>query len=209
MSDPKKKEEINLIGIDFNNLEDFSGSIRKVNSTQDMSIINEIAPPHNQIKKILENRKISLKSLEKEWIKGNISQTIKDLTNLNDKGVFCDFFNSAFMCNGYNKDYLKIENYVMILPLIENLVNAKYESCFRCGIKMVCMLFDMYSNIILQCKKSMNTDKKTMDNYDKLVQFFDKIPKSENVKKRDLNSDKNLGALLEEMKDFCEECRKK
>ena len=111
------------------------------------------------------------------------------------------------MCNGYNKDYLKIEDYIVILPLIENLVNAKYESCFRCGIKMVCMLFDMYSNIIIQCKKNMKTDKKTMENYDKLIQFFENIQKSENIKKRDLNADKNLGALLEEMNEFCAECK--
>ena len=208
MSDPKKKETINLIGIDFDHLEDFSGSIRKVDSPKDIPIIEEIASSHNQIQNILKHRKSSLKSLEKEWVKGNISKTIQELTTIKDKGVSCDFFNSAFMHNGYNKDYVKLEDYVTCLPLIEKLVNSKYEYCFRCGIKMVCMLFDLYSDSIRQCKKSMKSDAKTMDYYNKLIQFFDNIPNIERIKTRDLNADKNLAALLDEMKEFCADCKK-
>ena len=112
------------------------------------------------------------------------------------------------MVNGTNKDSLRVEDSVTLLPLIEKLVSSKYESSFRCGIKMVCMLFDMYSDTIRQCKRSMKIDSKTMDNYNKLVQFFDLIPKIETIQKRDLKVDKNLGALLEEMKEFCSECKK-
>ena len=208
MSDPKKKEDIHLIGIDFDHLEDFSGSIKKIDSPKDIPIIEEIASSHNQIQNILKHRKASLKSLEKEWIKGNISKTIQELNTIKDKGVSCDFFNSAFMFNCYNKDYVKLEDYVTILPLVEKLVNSKYEYCFRCGIKMVCMLFDLYSDSIRQCKKSMKSDPKTMDNYNKLILFFDNIPKIERIKTRDLNADKNLAALLEEMKEFCADCKK-
>ena len=209
MSKPDKYNESKLLGIDFNNLEDFSGTIKSsVNSNQDLPIIEEISSSHNQIKSILTKRKTSLKSLEKPWTKGNISQTIKELCLIKDKGVSSDFFNSAFMVNGCNKDYLKLDDSVALLPLIEKLVGSKYESSFRCGIKMVCMLFDMYSDSIRQVKKSMKTDAKTMENYDKLIQFFNLIPKIETIQKRDLNADKNLGALLEEMKEFCNECRK-
>ena len=208
MSDPRKKDDFHLIGIDFDHLEDFSGSIRKVDSPKDIPIIEEIASSHNQIQNILKHRKASLKSLEKEWIKGNISKTIQELTTVKDKGVSCDFFNSAFMYNGYNKDYVKLEDYVTLLPMIEKLVSSKYEYCFRCGIKMVCMLFDMYSNTIRQCKKNMRTDAKTMENYDKLIQFFEGIPNIETIKNRDLNSDKNLAALLDEMKVFCDDCKR-
>ena len=207
MSKPDKYSE-SIIGIDFNNLEDFSGTIKKVNSSKDLPIIEEISSSHNQIKSILTKRKTSLTSLEKPWLKGNISQTINELSLIKDKGVSCDFFNSAFMVNGYNKDYLKLDDSVTLLSLIEKLVNSKYESSFRCGIKMVCMLFDMYSDIIKQSKRSMKADAKTIDNYNKLIQFFDSIPKIETIQKRDLNIDKNLGALLEEMKEFCKECKK-
>ena len=208
MSDPKKKEDIHLIGIDFDHLEDFSGSIKKVDSPKDIPIIEEIASSHNQIQNILKHRKASLKSLEKEWVKGNISKTIQELNIIKDKGVSCDFFNSAFMFNGYNKDYVKLEDYVIVLPLVEKLVNSKYEYCFRCGIKMVCMLFDLYSDSIRQCKKNMKCDSKTMENYNKLIEFFDNIPKIERIKTRDLNADKNLAALLDEMKEFCADCKK-
>ena len=202
-----KNDETKLIGIDFNNLEDFCGTIKSVKSSEDLPIIDEISSSHNQIKSILTKRKTSLKSLEKPWTKGNISQTIKELSLIKDKGVSCDFFNSAFMVNGCNKDSLKLEDSVILLPLIEKLVSSKYESSFRCGIKMVCMLFDMYSDAIKQSKKNKK-DSKNMENYNKLIQFFDSIPKIETIQKRDLKADKNLGALLEEMKDFCNECKK-
>ena len=209
MSKPDKNSESKLIGIDFDNLEeDFCGTIKKVGSSQDLPIIEEISSSHNQIRSILNKRKNSLKSLEKPWTKGNITQTIKELSLIKDKGVSCDFFNLAFMVNGVNKDYLKLEDSVTLLPLIEKLVGSKYESSFRCGIKMVCMLFDMYSDTIRQCKKNMKSDSKTMEGYNQLIQFFDFIPKIETIQKRDLNADKNLGALLEEMKEFCSECKR-
>ena len=208
MSKPDKYNESQLLGLDFNNLEDFCGSIKSVKSSEDLPIIDEILSSHNQIQSILSKRKSSLQSLEKPWKKGNIPQTIKELSLIKDKGVSCDFFNSAFMVNGTNKDSLRVEDSVTLLHLIEKLDSSKYESSFRCGIKMVCMLFDMYSDTIRQCKRSMKIDSKTMDNYNKLVQFFDLIPKIETIQKRDLKVDKNLGALLEEMKEFCSECKK-
>ena len=110
------------------------------------------------------------------------------------------------MVNGCNKDYLKLEDSVTLLPLIEKLVSAKYESSFRCGIKMVCMLFDMYSDSIRAIKRSQKIEMKTIENY---TQFFDIIPKIENIVKRDLNKDKNLKALLGEMKVFVEDCMNK
>ena len=48
MSKPDKYNESKLIGIDFNNLEDFSGTIKSVNSSQDLPIIEEILSSHNQ-----------------------------------------------------------------------------------------------------------------------------------------------------------------
>ena len=209
MSKHDKYNESKLLGIDFNHLEDFSGTIKSSeNTSQDLPIIEEILSSHNQIQSILTKRKTSLKSLEKPWLKGNISQTVNELSLIRDKGVSSDFFNSAFMVNGYNKDYLKLEDSVVLLPLIEKLVSSKYESSFRCGIKMVCMLFDMYSDTIRQVKKNMRSDEKSMENYDKLIAFFDQIPKIETIQKRDLKADKNLAALLDEMKEFCNDCKK-
>jgi hypothetical protein len=209
MSKNDKYNESKILGIDFNHLEDFSGTIKSSeNTSQDLPIIEEILSSHNQIQSILTKRKTSLKSLEKPWLKGNISQTVKELSLIRDKGVSSDFFNSAFMVNGYNKDYLKLEDSVVLLPLIEKLVSSKYESSFRCGIKMVCMLFDMYSDTIRQVKKNMRSDEKSMENYDKLIAFFDQIPKIETIQKRDLKADKNLAALLDEMKEFCNDCKK-
>ena len=87
MTKRDKYSESKLIGIDFNNLdEDFSGTIKSVKSSQDPPIIDEILSSHNQIQSILSKRKASLKSLEKPWVKGNISQTIKELNAIKDKG---------------------------------------------------------------------------------------------------------------------------
>ena len=204
---PKKEDETQPIGIDFNDFGNQNNSSNEnVNSSEDDPIIKEISVPHPKIKKILQNRMNSLKQLSNTWIKGDIRQTIRELSLIKDQGVSCDFFNSAFMQNSYNKDYLTLEESVELIPLVITLVESKYESNFRCGVKMVCMLFDMYSDSIRAIKRSQKIDPRTMENYTKFIQFFDTIPKIETIVKRDLNKDKNLKALLGEMKVFVEDC---
>ena len=208
MDDPSKKpDETVPIGINF---DEFSknNSNDNVGKSEDDPIIKELSAPHSKIKKILTNRMNSLKQLSNVWLKGDISETIRELSLIKDQGVSCDFFNSAFMQNGYNKDYLKLEESASLIPLVLTLVESKYESNFRCGVKMVCMLFDMYSDSIRAGKRSQKIDPRTMDNYTKLINFFDTIPRIETVVKRDLNKDKNLKALLGEMKVFVEDCRR-
>ena len=206
MDDPSKKpDETVPIGINF---DEFSknNSNDNVGKSEDDPIIKELSAPHSKIKKILTNRMNSLKQLSNVWLKGDISETIRELSLIKDQGVSCDFFNSAFMQNGYNKDYLKLDESVSLIPLVLTLVESKYESNFRCGVKMVYMLFDMYSDSIRAIKRSQKIEVKTMENY---TQFFDIIPKIENIVKRDLNKDKNLKALLGEMKVFVEDCMNK
>ena len=70
------------------------------------------------------------------------------------------------------------------------------------------MLFDLYSDRKRKKKKNMKCYSKTMEKYNKLIEFFDYIPKIERIKTRDLNADKNLAALLDEMKEFCADCKK-
>jgi glutamine amidotransferase PdxT len=106
---PKKEDETQAIGIDFNDFGNQNNSSNEnVNSSEDDPIIKEISVPHPKIKKILQNRMNSLKQLSNTWIKGDIRQTIRELSLIKDQGVSCDFFNSAFMQNSYNKDYLTL-----------------------------------------------------------------------------------------------------
>ena len=208
MDDPNKKpDETVPMGINF---DDFgkNNSNDNVGKSEDDPIIKELSAPHTKIKKLLTSRMNSLKQLSNIWLKGDISETIRELSLIKDQGVSCDFFNSAFMQNSYNKDYLKLEESASLIPLVLTLVESKYESNFRCGVKMVCMLFDMYSDSIRAGKRSQKIDPRTMDNYTKLINFFDTIPRIDTVAKRDLNKDKNLKALLGEMKVFVEDCRR-
>ena len=69
------------------------------------------------------------------------------------------------MQNSYNKDYLTLEESVELIPLVITLVESKYESNFRCGVKMVCILFDMYSDSIRAIKRRQKIEVKTMENY--------------------------------------------
>ena len=69
------------------------------------------------------------------------------------------------MQNSYNKDYLTLEESIELIPLLITLVENKYESNFRCCVKMVCMLFDMYSHSIRAIKRSQIIEMKTMENY--------------------------------------------
>lgn len=209
MSKPDKNNDSHIIGLDFNNLgEDFGGTIHSVSTTNDLPLIEELSGPHEKIKDVLSKRKNGLKILAQTWTKGRVDLTIKELITIKDLGIVSDFFNSAFMSNEYNKDYLKLEDSVSLLPLVEKLVSSKHETVFRCGIKMVCMFFDMYSDSIRQAKKQGKADTKTMEGFNVFIKFFDNIPKIETIKKRDLNADKNLDALLQEMKEFVSDCSK-
>ena len=66
------------------------------------------------------------------------------------------------MENSYNKDYLTLEESIELIPLVIILVESKYESNFRCCVKMVCMLFDMYSDSIRAIKRSQKIEVKNM-----------------------------------------------
>lgn len=134
------------LGIDFS---EFSGdtTCNLPNYSKDLSLIDEIGNSHKTIKDILVKRMNSLRMLATMWQKGNLAETIKSLVLMKDTGVSNDFFNYTFMKNGMNKDYLKLEQSVELLPLVLKLIKSKYEPNFRVGIKMVCMLFDMYSSV--------------------------------------------------------------
>ena len=90
-NNPIKEDETQLIGIDFNDFGNNSSN-ENVNSFKDDPIIKEISVPHPKIKKILQNRMNSLKQLSNTWIKGDIRQTIRELSLIKDQSVSCDFF---------------------------------------------------------------------------------------------------------------------
>ena len=73
------------------------------------------------------------------------------------------------------------------------------------------MLFDMYSNSIYMVKRNSRVNastEETLLKYEQLIAFFDQIIKCDNVRKRNLEVDKNLKALLQEMKEFVDKCSK-
>ena len=65
---PKKEEETQPIGIDFNDFGNQNNSSNEnVNSSEDDPIIKEISVPHPKIKKILQNQINSLKHFLTLW----------------------------------------------------------------------------------------------------------------------------------------------
>lgn len=216
-NNPKKLDITSPLGINFNEFNNINNNFNVMNSTihkisqkEDVPIINDLTNDHKSIKEILTKRKDALNKLAELWRKGNINEVVVPISQIKDMGVACDFFNYAFMQNNINKDYLKIEQSIYFLPIVLALINTKYETNFRVGIKMVCMMFDCYSNSIESAfKNNIFNSEKVRDNYIKLVNFFDEITRNERVLGRDLQKDKNLSALLTEMKDFCKKCKTK
>ena len=65
---PKKEDETQQIGIDFNDFGNQNNSSNEnVNSSEDDPIIKEISVPHPKIKKILQNQINSLKHFLTLW----------------------------------------------------------------------------------------------------------------------------------------------
>lgn len=214
-NNPKNLDITTPIGINLseykneNNWNEMNVTTHFISQKNDMPIIKDLTSEHKSIIEILSKRKNTLENLSNLWQKGNINEILVPVSQLKDLGVANDFFNYAFMQNNINKDYLKPEQSVYFLPVIVTLINSKYETNFRVGIKMVCMLFDCYSNSIESAVKNNNySSQKTKESYTTLINFFDEITKNQRVLGRDLNKDKNLNALLEEMKDFCRKCKK-
>lgn len=194
------------LGIDLSNFNP-SSTNDDTNYLSDIPIIQELSTPHKNIKDILMKRRNTLQMLSAMWVKGNMTDAIKSLALTKDLGVANDFFNYAFMKDGMNKDYLKLDHTIILLPLVTGLVKSKYESNFRVGIKMVCMLFDMYSNSIVMVKRNMGASaEETVLKYQQLIAFFDSVIHCDTIKKRNLENDKNLKALLQEMEDFVKKC---
>lgn len=194
------------LGIDLSHFNP-SSTNDDTNYLSDIPIIQELSTPHKNIKDILIKRRNTLQMLSAMWVKGNMTDAIKSLALTKDLGVANDFFNYAFMKDGMNKDYLKLDHTIILLPLVTGLVKSKYESNFRVGIKMVCMLFDMYSNSIVMVKRNMGASaEETVLKYQQLIAFFDSVIHCDTIKKRNLENDKNLKALLQEMEDFVKKC---
>jgi hypothetical protein len=197
------------LGIDLSNFSCTNDESSESNA--DIPLIIEIETPHKNVKNILQKRRDTLKKLSTYWQKGNISEAIKHLSSSKDLGVANDFFNFAFMKNEINKDYLKLDDSVAILSLVTGLVKSQHESNFKTGIKMVCMFFDMYSNTIKMVKRNRGVGASSEDTwmkYQQLIVFFESILKIESIRKRNLEKDKNLKALLEEMEEFVNSCNR-
>lgn len=194
------------MGIDLEHFNDMT-----IVPDKDSNLIAELTTPHNNIKDILTKRRNFLRTLSDYWVKGQLDDVFKTLASTNNIGVANDFFNYAFMKNGINKDYLKLEHSIQSLQLVTALVKSKYDGNFKVGIKMVCMLFDMYSSSITMFKRNYRagqSSEETMLKYEKLINFFDQVTQLDTIKTKNLENDKNLKALLEEMIEFVKTCRR-
>ena len=126
MSDKNNLGITTPLGIDLTNFsctneEDLS------EGNADVPLIIEIETPHKNVKNILQKRRDTLKKLAVYWQKGNISEAMKHLSGSKDIGVANDFFTYAFMKNGINKDYLKLDDSIAILPLVINKVEEIFD----------------------------------------------------------------------------------
>ena len=109
------------LGIDLSNFNP-SSTNDDTNYLSDIPIIQELSTPHKNIKDILMKRRNTLQMLSAMWVKGNMTDAIKSLALTKDLGVANDFFNYAFMKDGMNKDYLKLDHTIILLPLVTGLV---------------------------------------------------------------------------------------
>lgn len=208
MSDKNNLGITTPLGIDLTNFSCTNEEDLSEGNT-DVPLIIEIETPHKNVKNILQKRRDTLKKLAVYWQKGNISEAMKHLSGSKDIGVANDFFTYAFMKNGINKDYLKLDDSIAILPLVIGLVKSQHDSNFKTGIKMVCMFFDMYSDTIKMVKRNRGlgaSSEETWLKYEQLIGFFYQILHIDSVRKRNLEKDKNLKALLEEMEEFIKSC---
>jgi hypothetical protein len=118
----------------------------------DEEIMLSINNKHNDIKKILFNRKNSLKRLAKFCIDTDINSTLNYLSIINDLSVYYDFINYSLLQTEIVKIPLKLDNARFLLTSIYDLINSKYENYKFVGVKSALVLLKLFSERIISTK---------------------------------------------------------
>lgn len=230
-----KKNSYNYDNIDLNNLKVYQpsnnrdeeynnynnniqnvGQASKINSKNDVPIINEMMKLDLQFISLMKSRINGLTSITNSYQSGRFEDLIKKVEESKDLGVINDFFRYYLIKKDLNQINLNIDMTLALFPNIFKLINNKYDQYFKTGINAAWVILNYFSDQIIEVLKTplfngvdLNREEK-IKKYKMIVDYFCKIRENPrvqyNLKYKEIKT-LNLKQFIGEVNFFINQCQ--
>ena len=230
-----KKNSYNYDNIDLNNLKVYQpsnnrdeeynnynnniqnvGQASKINSKNDVPIINETMKLDLQFISLMKSRINGLTSITNSYQSGRFEDLIKKVEESKDLGVINDFFRYYLIKKDLNQINLNIDMTLALFPNIFKLINNKYDQYFKTGINAAWVILNYFSDQIIEVLKTplfngvdLNREEK-IKKYKMIVDYFCKIRENPrvqyNLKYKEIKT-LNLKQFIGEVNFFINQCQ--
>ena len=121
---------------------------------RDVEIINECMERHTTFNGVMQRRSASLKVVMNYIVKQNdIGQALGCLQLIKDPTVTMDILNSTFAKNK-RLEMLNFEKVLLLMPHVQDLIDSKYETHMKAGLKSALNVLNAFSAQIIQIKQT-------------------------------------------------------
>lgn len=146
-------------------------------NSNDISLINEINGKHQDIKKILDIRKKTLRGLAKFCMDKDIPSTLNYLNMINDLTIYHDFLNYSLLQSQTIRVPLTMDNACFLLDHVIDLVNSKYDNYKKVGVHSALVILRLFSDRIIttKCSSTVGIDLSKEDRLkkcDKIIEIY-------------------------------------
>lgn len=151
---------INKMDIDFDNNTDNKKILNNnykndvLYDQNELTIINEVNKIHIDLKKIINNRKNTLKRLSKFCVEKDVPSTINYLNMINELAIYNDFLNYALLQSDTVRVPLTMDNTTFLLNHVLDLLKSKYDNYKKTGIKSATVMLKLFGERIISIKGS-------------------------------------------------------
>ena len=123
-------------------------------SKKDLEIINECMQRHSTFNGVMQRRIANIKVVMNYILdKNDLGSALNSLCMIKDPTVSMDILNSTFAKNK-RIDMLNYEKIVMLMPHIQDMIDSKYETHNKAGLKSALNVLRAFKDQIIQLKKT-------------------------------------------------------
>jgi katanin p80 WD40 repeat-containing subunit B1 len=181
-----------------NNYSQMDETMHEISQTNDLLLLQEINQQHNVTRGAISKRHNQLKMVSKYWSENNILSSLNAINLMGDLTVKNDFFNYVFSREDFDKLPFTLDNALTMLPLLNSLIQSKYENFIKTGCKTTMQLLQIFSEkiaLIRSAYKAENAKFYSNDNLgnsdiqekmkkcEKIIEHFEIIFKSSHLNK--------------------------
>ena len=118
-------------------------------SKKDVDIINECMDRHNTFNGVMQRRISNIKEVMNYIVKQNdLTSALNTLNMIKDPTVSMDILNSTCAKNK-RLDMLNYDKICLLMPHIQDLIDSKYETHMKAGLKSALNVLKGFSNQII------------------------------------------------------------